>query len=272
MKALVYHGAGLCLLLLVYNSVAGQNINNKCGKTVSIYLTFDDGPMETSQFLDSVLIRDSILVEVFVVGYRVAASETMRQRLEMYRQNTLVEIGNHSYSHASGHYRSFYTDHAQVVNDIIKNAGSLDLANHLVRLPGRNTWRINGRKRTDMTDANAAADSLDSLGYKLVGWDLEWKIDTCKKRYSSANEMMGQIKYAIQAKRLFEEDHVVILCHDWALSDQYFRDELALFIRKIKEAGCITFAHLSSYPGINSEKETGSPGTFHTPNDCNTAK
>lgn len=239
-------------LLLLYNCLAAQNINTDCRKKMSIYLTFDDGPMETSHFLDSVLIRDSIPLEIFAVGYRVTASETMRQRLEMYRQNSLVELGNHSYSHGSGHYRLFYADHAQVVDDVLGNADSLGLTNHIVRLPGRNTWRINGRKRTDLVDANATADSLHSLGYNLVGWDLEWKIDTCEKRYSSADEMIGQIRYAQRAQRLFEKDHVVILCHDWALSDPYFREELGLFIRKIKAAGCITFSHLSSYPGIKT--------------------
>lgn len=246
----------LSILLLACSAVAGQVINyHLCGKTVSIYLTFDDGPMETSHYLDSLMIRDSIPLNLFVVGYRSATNKAMRDRVEMYRQNTLIEMGNHSYSHASGHYRLFYGDHAKVVSDILRNADSLRLTNHLVRLPGRNTWRINGRKRTDLADANAAADSLQSLGYNLVGWDLEWKIDTCEKRYSSANEMISLVRYALQSKRLFEKDHVVILCHDWALSDQYFRDELALFISRIKAAGCIKFAHLSSYPGINSSNE-----------------
>lgn len=224
-------------------------------KTISLYLTFDDGPMESSHFLDSLVIKDSIPVTVFLVGFRVSADPSMRSRLEMYRGQPLFEMGNHSYSHASGHYKLFYADPAQVVKDLIKNADSLNLHNNIVRLPGRNTWRVHNRKRTDLADANAAADSLNALGYTLFGWDLEWKIDTCEKRYPAAEEMISQINRLIHSKRSFENDHVVILCHDWALSDIFFREQLIVFAKKIREDNCMIFSQLIHYPGMRKPDE-----------------
>ena len=222
---------------------------------VTIYLTFDDGPVEASRFLDSLVIKDSIPLEVFIIGFRANADHAMRKRLETYKRQPLIQIANHSYSHASDHYRSFYVSHEQVVNDVIRNADSLKFTNNIVRLPGRNTWRVNGRKRTDLADANASADSLAALGYILIGWDMEWRMDTCIKRYYSADEIISQLKYLVSSKRSFERDHLVILCHDWALTDSYFRDELISFIQKMKKICWIKFAHLSSYPGVNGSTE-----------------
>lgn len=218
---------------------------------ITIYLTFDDGPIEASHFLDSLLIRDSIPLAVFIIGFRANTDHATRKRLEMYKRQPLIQIANHSYSHASDHYRLFYANHKQVVNDITRNRDSLKFANNIVRLPGRNTWRINGRKRTDLADANASADSLAGLGYILIGWDIEWRTDTCKKRYYSAAEIISQLQYIVSSERSFEKDHVVILCHDWALTDSYFRDELKLFVQKMKKTCGVKFAHLSSYPGTN---------------------
>lgn len=236
-------------LFLLTTNIAAQG-KRLTSQPVSLYLSFDDGPMDSSHFLDSLIIKDSVPVTVFVVGFRVNANAGMRSRLEMYRQQELVEIGNHSYSHAAGHYKLFYTNPSQVVNDVVRNADSLSLRNNIVRLPGRNTWRIQNRKRTDLTDANAAADSLSSLGYTLLGWDLEWKIDTCENRYSTAEEMISQINRLIHSKRSFEKDHVVILCHDWALSDLFFREQLAAFVQKIREDDCMHFSPLANYPGV----------------------
>jgi hypothetical protein len=154
----------------------------------------------------------------------------------------------------------FYADHGQVVNDIVRNADSLKLTDQMVRLPGRNTWRIGARKRTDLIDANAAADSLAALGYSLVGWDAEWKIDTCENRYSTADEMISRVNMLVHSKRTFEKGHVVILCHDWALADPFFREELHSFISKIKKEDCMSFAHLRRYPGLLTGDEKL---TFH---------
>ncbi len=252
---LLNHISVAVFLMLCFSRITAQDVNKPEGKGIFIYLTFDDGPMEVSHFLDSLTVNDSIPIEVFVVGFRAVSRASMMQRVEMYRRTPLFEMANHSYSHASSHYKTFYGDPREVVKDILLNADTLKLPNSIVRLPGRNTWRINGRKRTDLTDANAAADTLSGMGFHLVGWDMEWKIDTCEKRYSTAEEMIVQMNYLLASKRSFEKEHVVILCHDWALTDIFFREELTKFIRQMKAAGRVKFAHLSSFPGINKTAE-----------------
>lgn len=249
---LIRVGALICMLLPGRYLTAQIRVSGDSVTTV--YLTFDDGPMKVSHYLDSVVMRH-IPLTLFLVGQRISGDDAMKQKLKQYRSKPSLDLCNHSYTHASGRYRSYYEDPGKVVADIVRNADSLQLNNNIVRLPGRNTWRVNDKQRTDLKDADAAADSLKKNGYTLIGWDLEWRYDTCEKRYFSAEEMAAQISYAVAHNRTFEKGHVIILCHDWALVDEYFREQLFLFIDKTEAIPSVKFSRLSLYPG--AEKREG---------------
>ncbi|MGN6293061.1 MAG: polysaccharide deacetylase family protein [Chitinophagaceae bacterium] len=216
---------------------------------ISIYLTFDDGPMTGSGFLDSLTATDSIPVDVFLIGAQLERDEKVKRIFQQYQNNPFIEIANHSYSHASGHYRMFYSSPEKVVGDILVNEKLLRPENNFVRLPGRNTWRIANRKRTDLIDANLSADSLSKLGFQLIGWDMEWRFDSTLQQYFSAERMITCVKSSAWGN-VFEKGHVVILCHDWMLPDPYFREQLILFVKMMRAAGIAEFLHLNKYPGI----------------------
>lgn len=244
------------VLLSVFISLAAGHVPlsaqplNKVdtARELVIYLTFDDGPMESSHFIDSLVTKDSVPVEVFLTGFRVKDNVNMTAQLNSYRRQTLIEMANHSFSHANGHYKMYYADPSKVVTDILMNEDSLQLISRIVRLPGRNTWRAGGKSRTDLADANPAADSLAVLGYYVFGWDAEWRYDTCTQNYYSAEQMLKQIRQLHQSKKSFAPDHLVILCHDWMLPDTFFRKQLSLFIAAAKKEINAGFAHLSAYP------------------------
>lgn len=253
LRSIIINGIILSLNLGLAAHSAAQQPGKNCAadSNLVVYLTFDDGPMESSSFIDSLILRDSVPVEVFLTGFRLEGNPVLQQKVEDYRKQTLLEMGNHSYSHAGGRYRLYYAEPAKVVEDVLKNADSLQLPLNIARLPGRNTWRLNGRKRTDLNDADPAADSLALLGYSLFGWDIEWRLDTCENRYYSADEIITQIKQMAASKKSFKKGHIIILCHDWALTDTFFREQLSVFVRQVRSTGIAKFAHLSSYPGFS---------------------
>lgn len=231
----------LVISLKCHNSFC-QDLQLPNSGAVWVYLTFDDGPRQESHYLDSIIFKDSIPLNVFLIGARAVATTEMHQRVNMYKSQPLFDIGNHSYTHASNHFRLFYTTPGKVVEDMVRNEDTLQLPNRIARLPGRNTWRINGRGRTDLADASPAADSLEKLGYAVIGWDLEWRLDTSLCRYYSAAEMGDHIRQIVKAKGGFEKNHVVILCHDWALTDEFFREQLFRFIADARKNKAIRFA------------------------------
>jgi len=244
MKALI-----LLLALFSFTSIYAQSKDN--AQVVTIYLTFDDGPMKASSHLLEAIEKDSVPVTVFLVGRRASANAENSFILERYRSNSLFEIANHSFSHANGKYKSYYSHPQTVIDDILYNEDCLSLFNKMVRLPGRNVWRLNGRKRHDLADAAPAADSLAAKGYTIFGWDMEWCYDTSGKSNYTASHMMEQVRYIARYGNSFVKDHIVILCHDPMLLNAATRKEFKLFLAQVKADPYLQFALLSGYPGYS---------------------
>src|SRR5262245_11008871 len=86
-----------------------------------IYLTFDDGPINGSENIDSVVLAERLKISVFLVGVQAETSRKFVAYYKMYEQNPFVEAYNHSYSHGNNKYASFYSDPQNVLTDIQKN-------------------------------------------------------------------------------------------------------------------------------------------------------
>jgi peptidoglycan/xylan/chitin deacetylase (PgdA/CDA1 family) len=241
----------LLLLVAVFslNTVHGQSKDT--AQAVTIYLTFDDGPMKASSHLLDAIEKDSVPVTVFLVGRRASANATNSFTLERYRNNPLFEIANHSFTHADGKYKWYYSHPQTVIDDILYNDDCLALSNKMVRLPGRNVWRLNGRRRHDLADAAPAADSLAAKGYTIFGWDMEWCYDTSGKSNYSASHMMEQLYFIARHGNSFIKDHIVILCHDPMLLNPVTRKEFELFLAQVKADSRLQLALLSGYPGYS---------------------
>lgn len=240
----------LLLLAVIFLYAFDKNTAPQNGNGVPkafLYLSFDDGPSAGTPFIDSVARRDSIMINVFIIGSLVYRDDTMHRLYDLYRQNPMVSIGNHSFTHAGYKYRHYYQDAQQVTADFHKNDSLLQLHNKIARLPGRNAWYIKGRYSYDLPDAKAAADSLYDNGYRVFGWDLEWKGDTVTNgSVQSADVMMHRLERHVKDKSAFTPGNIVILCHDSLFANAQAARELGLFIRKAKQH--YRFEQLSNYP------------------------
>lgn len=140
---------------------------------LTIYLTFDDGPLEGSEDVNDAVRREKTKINVFVVGLNMLYSKRLRGYLQMYETNPWIEAGNHSFSHAHDDYSAYYNNPDAVFQDFRKNEETLHLTNKLARLPGRNMWRLKDRHIDDVKSGSKAADTLFTNGFKIFGWDLE---------------------------------------------------------------------------------------------------
>ena len=239
--------------LVCLQSSRAQSPVSDTGTGVTVYLTFDDGPVKTSWHLVDLIRADSLPVTVFLVGRYVFSSSTGMSIFRYYRDNPVVEIANHSYSHARNKYKKYYAKPGLVVSDILKNEDSLHLREKIVRLPGRNTWRINGRQRTDLTDTRLAADSLMKLGYRIFGWDAEWRYDTVSQSYLTARQLISVMDFLVRHHCSFTPGHIVILCHDTMLGDEWARQQMGLFITEIRARNW-KMKTLRDYPGCRDSQ------------------
>lgn len=218
----------------VYFCVNGGEICSLPGRGMRIYLTFDDGIYPESKYLDSISRLDSVKITVLLVGKNVNADSLSKSIFKNYRDNPLIAVGNHSYTHANSKYRKFYRSTDSVVYDINRNQRELDIPGKLVRLPGRNAWNLNGMQKHDLADAVQAADSLSTLGYEVFGWDCEWQYDSVHNNFFTASQMEFLVK---NCRNRFAPNEIVILCHDSMLTGIRFRTELRLFIKRMRSQG-----------------------------------
>jgi peptidoglycan/xylan/chitin deacetylase (PgdA/CDA1 family) len=214
-----------------------------------IYITIDDGPDRGSYNIQRIALADSAKINVFIVGRQVYKSDSLGLLFQSFQLNPFIEIGSHSYSHAQLHYRRYYKKLQSVIRDFKLNADTLHLQNKIVRLPGRNTWRIHNRKRSDLPDDAADADSLASEGYSIFGWDIEWRdFPENSHTLQSAGNMMRQIENMIRENKSFTSRNIIILVHDTSFISTYNTKQLEVLIGKIKEKKDYRLEFLSNYP------------------------
>jgi len=214
-----------------------------------IYLTFDDGPLNGSENIDSVILGERLKISVFLVGEHAEKSKQLGTYYKLYEQNPFVEVYNHSYTHANNKYELFYSNPENVLADIQKNEKLLNLRYKIVRLPGRNIWRVGGRKRDDGTSGSAAADLLVKNEYKVYGWDIEWQHNASNGiPVQSVDEMVKEIDTRLETGNTFTQEHIVILIHDEMFQKKWEESELKQLIDKMRLHQNYVFEHIRFYP------------------------
>jgi len=226
-----------------------QNMAKSTTGKKYIYLTFDDGPLNGSEYIDSVVLAEKIKTSVFLVGEHVMKSRRMDNYFKYYEENPYIDEYNHSFSHANNHYDLFYSNPDNVVADIQKNNQLLKLPNKIVRLPGRNMWRIDNRKKDDVESGSKAADKLAQSGYKVVGWDLEWEHNAATgSPVQTVDEMYNEICRRAEDNSTFTPNNVVLLLHDEMFQKKWEESELKQLIDKLRKNKDFEFEQMRFYP------------------------
>ncbi|PWT77982.1 MAG: hypothetical protein C5B59_02720 [Bacteroidetes bacterium] len=217
--------------------------------TFTIYLSFDDGPLEGSEDINDAVKKEDIKVNVFVVGAHTLSSSRMGRYYLMYEENPFIEIGNHSYTHARDHYKEYYEKPDSVLADFKRNQSILDIRAKLARLPGRNMWRLKDTSINDVSSGKEAADLLFRNGFLVFGWDIEWQHSgETGVPIQSVNEMAALIDKKLREGKTVRRNHLVLLAHDQMFRNGWEESELKQLINKLKAKGNYRFEHLSNYP------------------------
>ena len=76
----------------------------------TVFITSDDGPNAATSIITDIAERHQVPFTLFMIGTNVAADPDHRKLIERARASEWITIGNHSFSHCSGHYRRCYHD------------------------------------------------------------------------------------------------------------------------------------------------------------------
>lgn len=214
-----------------------------------VYLTFDDGPLRGSAAIDSIARLKNIKISAFLIGKHANMSKGLKRDFEKYVKNPLVGSYNHSYTHADNRFMTFYNNPAAAFADFEKNEHDLQLKHKIVRLPGRNIWIYDDVRRIDLTSGASTADMLYANGYKIFGWDVEWKINGLSgKPMQSVQEIYGRIKSYMNNKSSMEPNNVVLLMHDDMFQNKQGQKLLLNLIDSLQLNTDYKFEMMGDYP------------------------
>lgn len=230
---------------LLYSQKTDLQPSGKC----YIYLTFDDGPLNGSENINNIILKEKIKISVFMVGEHVIKNKQMDTYAKYYDENPYIDEYNHSFTHANDHYEAFYNNVGKSVQDIIYNQNILKLPYKIVRLPGRNIWRLGGRSKNDISNGIQTADQLVALGYKVVGWDVEWQHHSADGApVQTVNEMYTAVQKLCSSGKTFTKNNVVILIHDEMFQKSWEESELKELIDLLRANPDFSFEQMRFYP------------------------
>lgn len=222
-----------------------------------IYLTWDDSPQPPGTVnCKSVFREQAIKATFFGVGFNQVGPWKKRIIDSLRNDYPQFLLANHSFSHGfNDKYSKFYspamTDSA--LNDFLRNEKELKIPVKIIRLPGNNTWASNGIISGQKAE-NPLIVKLDKMGYKIVGWDIEWgQLGKQKAPKESADEMVKKVNQKFEDGSSNQPNTIVILSHDRLFEKKQFADSLAKFISILKQDKRNVFETIDHYPSVQNK-------------------
>jgi peptidoglycan/xylan/chitin deacetylase (PgdA/CDA1 family) len=216
-----------------------------------IYLTFDDGPQHGTVAVFNLCKQLGVKATFFMVGLHTTIKSDGKQIVKMIRENyPQTLLANHSYAHANGHYKYFYHHPLLAEQDFFHTQQLLDVPYKIIRLPGNSAWVGKNEIRATQL-VRPVTELLDSAGYNIVGWDIEWNFNHKTADPVQTPEQMSAMVDSVLAKNYtHSKNNIVILSHDRMFRSPLYADSLAKFISLLKRNPNYVFETIDHYPGM----------------------
>jgi peptidoglycan/xylan/chitin deacetylase (PgdA/CDA1 family) len=220
-----------------------------------IFLTWDDSPQPPGTTNCRKIFREEgVKATFFAVGFNQVGPIKKRLIDDIRAGYPDVLLANHSYSHGfNDKYSKFYSTPDSAYNDFMRNERDLQIPVKIIRLPGNNTWASKGQIHGQKAD-NPLIKRLDSTGYKIIGWDMEWGQQAkAKAPRESAEEMIKMVNQRLEDGATNEANMIVILSHDRLFEKPQFVDSLRRFIQVLKADPRNVFETIDHYPSAQNK-------------------
>ena len=165
------------------------------------YLTFDDGPSDTTLEILDILDLYGIKATFFVVG-----TAKIEYLPEIVRRGHAIGLhsANHDYSRIYADVNSYLADIQQISDIVYKATG---VRSNIMRFPGGSSNKVSAQYCTGiMTDLTAR---MEGLGYSYF----DWNVSSCDAAGGlvPTEKIVSNVLTASQGKK-----SVCVLMHDWA--------------------------------------------------------
>ncbi len=218
-----------------------------------IFLTWDDSPQPPGTVnCKQIFHSQGVKATFFVVGFNQVGP--FKKRIIDSLRNAYPEflIANHSFTHAfNDKYKNFYAMPDSAVSDFLKNQSEMNIAVKIIRLPGNNSWVGKGQMQGPKSTM-PVCKRLDSLGYKVIGWDIEWESVRGSIPKQSVDEMVKKVNDKFE-NGTNAQNAIVILAHDRMFATKQYADSLTRFISVLKQDPRNVFETIDHYPLVQQK-------------------
>ncbi len=216
-----------------------------------IYLTFDDGPQPGTLGCYHTIQQLGVKATFFMIGIHQWDAFLKGIVDSINNDYPAILLANHSYSHAfSDRYRYFYMHPHAALADFIRAQDSLHVPYKIVRLPGNSSWVRNGVIRSSKLTRPVSV-LLDSAGYKVMGWDVEWNFKPepgGAKPVQNVETMLKLVENTLQKNECYKKNNIVLLAHDRMFHTPAYTDSLYKFVSVLKQNPHYVFETVDKYP------------------------
>lgn len=215
-----------------------------------IYLTFDDGPLNGSSNCIDICLNEKVPATFFEVGLHESRSAFGKKINARLRQNkNQFTVCNHSFSHANNNYLYFYHHPDAALLDFLHAQQILETTNKVTRLPGNNSWNLQAYKRASNL-VSPLATKLDSAGFNIIGWDIQWKFNKKGRPIDSPEKLAQNMDSLFFKNETVTKNHLVLLMHDHMFHHAADSSSLVTLIEILKKNRNYKFSVLTTYPGL----------------------
>jgi peptidoglycan/xylan/chitin deacetylase (PgdA/CDA1 family) len=222
--------------------------------TKHIYLSFDDGPLPGTANCIDICLNEKVPATFFQVGLHQSRSKHGQKLYHRILSNkSMFALCNHSFSHAYGKYLDYYNNPDTALTDFLKAKAVLQPDNNITRLPGNNGWSTNFIKKSSRL-VRPLVRKLDSAGFNVVGWDLQWHFNEFGRPIQTPAVMFALVDSLFTSNKTKTKNHLVILMHDPMFRRPSDSLKLVQFIRLLKSNPAYKFEKLTTYPGLKGAR------------------
>jgi peptidoglycan-N-acetylglucosamine deacetylase len=219
----------------------------------TVYLTFDDGPNLATPTIINILNEQKVPATFFLIGLHYRIMPNSKAITQQLRNMPNVELANHSYTHGySNHYDRFYRDSVGCLADFNKCVDSIGFKSNVVRTPGNNIWRTTQFKQTSLKRYTATANYLFKNGYRILGWDVEWRYLRGNRLLQTSNNLKLEIDNMFATNQNHSTNNCVLLMHDLNYLDAKDSTSLVNFIQLVKADTLYRFDIVANHPFIKN--------------------
>jgi len=221
-----------------------------------VYLTFDDGPDAGTLNCYNTCKSKGVKATFFLVGEHANLQPGKRIIDTMKKDMRHFIFANHSYTHA-GHnrYEGFYSKPDNALDDFLRVHDSLQFEKPIARFPGNNVWVVENTTRTTKL-TRPLSKLMDSVGYDVLGWDVEWHYNRKNEPIQSAEAMAEEVITAVENKTSLVKNHIVLLAHDRMFKEAHHKDSLAKMISILQAKKGYIFKTADQYPKIRKNDKS----------------